>query len=840
MKKWFFGLLIVMFLAVTMQTAVGFAADPPELIMNGDRQSYALTSVSIATGNHQILAPADAFAAAIGAAYTESGNIVTLAKNGVSLHFTIDAATAKVGQMSVSLKTPAKRIDGAAYVPVEFCGENFHYHVLRERSGNRVRLVEKTGLTAPAVSGGVKPGMDTLYSTRHRAVPTSFQKSNRLDDLIYNKEDYSDAVKQIRPEDRGPLPTGPVIFSQDDFLTGMDVSHDGKDEWVDQWCKTEIVNVSAQDNKSFLSMKVKMDGSLIGETDNAETLPFDKAVQLNITSAKTGLNDKTYFFTKKLPKPTAEDQYVMTYYARLISGGDADSETGTIMFQVQASDTYEKSTSEEVTLTGDWKRFDFLLTGVKNADSLRIIPSYYKQVIQIGGFEIQNVGPDADVSYFDSSKTDLLPAELAPDAAWRKEALDRIKTVRKGDFKVIVKDRFGNVIPDAEVTFNMFEHEFKFGIQMDLEYVENSGVGYEDKWKNLVNKLEPNFNAVAVGNSLKWPCYARDSSAAQKVIDVAKSKGLKYVRGHALWMPSNSYTEDPQAMYDLLKDSRPVNARYADLLGFMENHFAEMDEKFPEIYEWDVTNETHGRTFFTDVFGDRIFKDVYRIATDKLTHGQKRMLCDNRQFEAPYWERLDWFKAQGIDYDSLGMQGHSCCGSFDPDNNYRPTKFLEVWDRFAYEYQKTFAVTEFSIGSVFSEYGYEGQGDIMRDMMIAAFSHPACTGFNLWWLSDYWSDWDSPYRPDNPANNRNGAGVSPLYTIWGSFGAKPGIAQYQDLLYNKWWTRDAKTTTDKNGVGTVNGFYGDYDVTVKANGKTKNVMAAFHKGYENVLTVVIK
>lgn len=217
MKKRLLGLFTALFLAVVTQTAVGFAADPPELIINDDRQSYALTSVSIGTGNHQILAPADAFAAAIGAAYTESGNIVTLAKNGVSLHFTIDAATAKVGQMSVSLKTPAKRIDGAAYVPVEFCGENLHYHVLRERSGNCVRLVEKTGLTAPAVSGGVKPGMDTLYSTRHRAVPTSFQKSSRLDDLIYNKEDYSDAVKQIRPEDRGPLPTGPVIFHRTIF-----------------------------------------------------------------------------------------------------------------------------------------------------------------------------------------------------------------------------------------------------------------------------------------------------------------------------------------------------------------------------------------------------------------------------------------------------------------------------------------------------------------------------------------------------------------------------------------------------------------------------------------------
>ena len=126
----------------------------------------------------------------------------------------------------------------------------------------------------------------------------------------------------------------------------------------------------------------------------------------------------------------------------------------------------------------------------------------------------------------------------------------------------------------------------------------------------------------------------------------------------------------------------------------------------------------------------------------------------------------------------------------------------------------------------------------MRDMMIAAFSHPACTGFGIWWLSDSWTDWDSPYRPDNPDNKGNGAGVSPLYNRW--FGEKPGLKQYQDLLYNKWWTRGATAITDKNGVAAVNGFYGDYDVTVKVDGKTKTAMAAFHKGYENELVITVR
>ena len=61
-----------------------------------------------------------------------------------------------------------------------------------------------------------------------------------------------------------------------------------------------------------------------------------------------------------------------------------------------------------------------------------------------------------------------------------------------------------------------------------------------------------------------------------------------------------------------------------------------------------------------------------------------------------------------------------------------------------------------------------------------------------------------------------------------------------DLYYNKWWTRNAIANTDGNGEGTVKGFYGNYDVKVEANGQSKTVMAAFHKGYENVLEITIK
>ena len=62
-----------------------------------------------------------------------------------------------------------------------------------------------------------------------------------------------------------------------------------------------------------------------------------------------------------------------------------------------------------------------------------------------------------------------------------------------------------------------------------------------------------------------------------------------------------------------------------------------------------------------------------------------------------------------------------------------------------------------------------------------------------------------------------------------------------DLVYNKFWTHNESAQTNNDGQAIINGFYGDYDVTVTTpDGKTQKVMAAFHSGYENELEIILK
>ncbi|MBE7046981.1 MAG: hypothetical protein E7396_06145 [Ruminococcaceae bacterium] len=91
-----------------------------------------------------------------------------------------------------------------------------------------------------------------------------------------------------------------------------------------------------------------------------------------------------------------------------------------------------------------------------------------------------------------------------------------------------------------------------------------------------------------------------------------------------------------------------------------------------------------------------------------------------------------------------------------------------------------------------------------------------------------WGFWDG----------HNYKAYSPIYDS--DWNLKPAGEAYVDLVYNKWWTKDAKANTGADGSATIRGFCGDYDVTVTANGKTTTKMVAFHKGYDNVLEITVE
>ena len=390
------------------------------------------------------------------------------------------------------------------------------------------------------------------------------------------------------------------------------------------------------------------------------------------------------------------------------------------------------------------------------------------------------------------------------DAQWRKDANDRIEKIRKGDFTVIVKDKNGNVIPDAQVELDMFEHEFQFGnafkpaIMTDQNYI---------KYHNM------NFNAGVAEHCMKWGPYEANPKNAQKQTDAAFAAGVKYMRGHALFWEKSVGSDlktylTPEYMFtdEVLKNREVFDEK-------CRQHIEQACTDYKgKLCDWDVVNEIINNTKLRDVWGNGVFKQWFDWARQYA--GEDCMLYYNETGHVWYEEfytYLDEMVEMGVDFDGIGIQSHYDGGLKMPSELMGLYKSLE-------KYGKRLKITEYSN----SIPDINLQGNYTRDVMISCFAEEMMDGFLMWGFYD----------------GNNFRAYSPVYDS--EWNLKPAGKVYQDLVYNKWWTKDAKAKTDSEGKAVIRGFYGDYDVTVNANGKTYTEMVAFHKGYGNVLEITVE
>lgn len=777
---------------------------PSTLKINASWWDKELITVTLARANYQLLAPSRPFAEAMEAEleWNEATQTVSFKKDGYTAELTIGADNGKSSGKEVALETAAQLIDGTSYVPAEFVGKALNFHVLRENYGKQIRLITKTSDTAPAFEGDLKPGTAELVSTYHRPVPTEFEKSNDPNDLYfytdftYTPEEELTAVKTL---DTSNLPSGEVIYTNDDMIDSTPAGSRNEGWWK----------------------PVDIDD---------ESVPFDRALQVACTYVPTNSVDYIVKPTKLIEEYVdPEDKYLVSFYIRLAGGGHVDTGGGKAFIHVEESyiPTWVKSVAETVEFNTEWKKVYALATGVENANHIGITVGFWQQIVEIGGFEVQKLARDADTSMFDdyNKQVDLMSPLLSKDAPWRQEALDRIEKVRKGDFKVKVVDKNGNPVEGADVKLDMFEHEFRWGAVLDTSFYAPEAAGTVKQYKDT---LGVNFNAAGAGNATKLYAWEGNPTLAKRKFDDAKNLGVRYFRGHVLWMPdlNRDLGSRPYRFYGADQGNGMTWETFED---YVKNYFNKFMTIMDEITELEVANEMTNRVTWDNNFSygaeylDELFLWADEIRTKNGRDDLKLGYCDNQIGNEKYWAKLDRFQKKNLPYEMIVHQGHSADFAHDSNKNVRRiSEYMKAWDRYVYEYEKSFSISEYSITADTQEY----QADHTRDILIAAFSHPGCEAFNIFWYSDVWSGSSAP------------AGCAPLYDT--SFKPKLGLNVWQDMLYNKWWTRDAHGTTGSDGEATVRGFYGDYDITVSIGGKTvKTDMAAFHRGYENEYIITL-
>ncbi|HBE00899.1 MAG: hypothetical protein A2096_01710 [Spirochaetes bacterium GWF1_41_5] len=614
-----------------------------------------------------------------------------------------------------------------------------------------------------------------------RPVPTVFKKSSRIDDLLYfdMPADPDTVFRKIS--------NGTVILKQEAFLQPSST------EGMPDYGSYQIIEVNG--------------------------MPFKKAIRFTCTVVP----EKAWKFNYRVHLPPGfiyedNDTVLIRAYVRLLSGGDFDTKTGRLGISLgERSHVVKIGTlgrgTAVYTMGEEWITVYLPVKINREAGAagyyVGINPGYHEQVVEIGGIEFIFYGKKYPVEKLPQSSRGYKGYEVG--ASWRKEALAKIEHIRKNNITIIVNTADGKPVADADVKIAMYEHEFNFSLAAGASRKSFKSEQYRNSIVTYFNSLgtEGGFHRTQLDDE-NTPAY----SELDTIIAWAYANGVsKNIRGHAL-------------MWDVAEDSARIQI-YKDILHdkvalqqSIKNHIIYMAKRFPRVTDWDVSNEDSSRknfpalNTFKRLYGDTILVDWYQCARKALPQA-KLALTDGfdsssalfKQAQKPF---LDW-AVTNLTFDVIGQQGHV---GYDKT----PENIIKTMAELA-RYGKTVRVTEFDTGTIADDVNY--QANIVRDAMIAYFSDESVDTLQLW-----------GHRDHSPTEK------SSRIMFFYDWKMKPAGYVYEDLVYNKWWTRDTGKT-DTKGNYTTRGYYGDYTITVTKNGKTKTVDVPCRKGKNNTIIITL-
>lgn len=424
------------------------------------------------------------------------------------------------------------------------------------------------------------------------------------------------------------------------------------------------------------------------------------------------------------------------------------------------------------------------------------------QTVDITGMRLLNYGKDFPLA--------KLPRTLATyegreaDAPWRKAAAERIEKHRKGDFSLAIVDANGQPIANAEVQAVLQRHSFGFGSAVTAKWLADPSPDGE-RYRAIVDEC---FSRVVFENDLKpfaWEA-AKDPNTTGSFRRAWLDQSFAWlsdrhlsVRGHYLcWAPFEPWSEklkdNPQAIRD------KVLSYMREILPATGNQVTEWDAlNHPAGWERGICIDTvTGMDFYTQVF-----QQARQLTRLPLWINEDQVFRTGRQQEE-YFAIIQKLLADGVKIDGIGNQAH-----FHSSHLPSPEEMLANSDRFA-KLVPALQLTEFDVNTEGDE---QLAADFTRDILITTFSHPAYTGMVMWgfWEGAHWKPETALWRKD-----------------WSE---KPAAKVWRDLVCGEWRTKKTMKT-DAEGHVKLRGFYGRYEITVKARGATERLSVPLNQSGE--------
>ncbi len=456
----------------------------------------------------------------------------------------------------------------------------------------------------------------------------------------------------------------------------------------------------------------------------------------------------------------------------------------TLVFET-ADENHDKSIDLTVGAGKDWKEFAFPFTCRHDLPAggaqIALRVGFRPQTIEVGGIGILNYGNTCKLADLPRTRADYLGREA--DAPWRKDAAARIEKLRKGDFRVQVKDAAGGPLAGTKVKYALRRHGFGFGSAIDGALL----LGNTPDAQRYRKTIDTHFSRVVYENELKWHSWETNDDARRRIsvesFDWFTQRGIG-MRGHVLVWPSWQYLpQSARALRDNPVALRKLtDQRIRDMVGLTRGRFT----------DWDVINEPFAHHDLMDILGEEVMVEWFKAARES-DPDVKLFLNDyaglaNEGLDTPHKDHFEkttrFLMEKGAPIDGIGLQCHFGWSVTPPE---AALKELDRWGALGLEVQ----ITEFDVETTDEEL----QADYTRDLLTLAFSHPSVTAIMIWgfWEGRHW-------KPDAALWRRD-------------WSIKPNGQVWTDLTLREWNTT-GEAVTDADGWISFRGFHGRYTLAI--------------------------
>ena len=400
---------------------------------------------------------------------------------------------------------------------------------------------------------------------------------------------------------------------------------------------------------------------------------------------------------------------------------------------------------------------------------------------------------------------------------------NNIKANRMGSFEITVFHN-GKPLENAQVSYKLKKHDFDFGcntFMLGQHQNREDETTYQNLWLDLFNAgviplywegTEPQRGNLRYSSEAGNDVYRRPP--ADNVVAFCSNNGVS-MKGHPLFW------------HEFIPEWLPE--RWDELLPLVEKRFKEISERYADkipVFDlvneparlWDLSHEVknsgHKCVFPPDDYLDTVFalgKKYFPNNQLILNEAVSGSFCDFRGIYSGYYQLLEKCLEKGFKLDRIGLQ----CHVYDSEifknifNAERLYGVLDIYGRLG----KPLVLSEIGLSCADEEL----QAMAAEQLYKVCFSHRSMSGI-FWWNLDDNGVLCTP--------NRNALGENlPTSGITRNGMPKAAYKALKKLIKSDWHTQGG--TSVNGGKCRFEGFYGAYDVEIKAEGICINKEISF-------------